>query len=134
MGTFFWLTQGRFTQSKRVLDFFGENGFLHILNGFFLKTEGFSPKMYELFGSHCPSLFRTLHNKLLWPWTQRTQGYKVDLLAILQRSLDRAIFLYFSIREVRSSGVRTSITIVHIGKTFSNVNRYCLIEILFHNS
>ena len=40
----------------------------------------------------------------------------IDLLAILQKSLDRALFLYISIREVRSSGVRASITIMHIRK------------------
>ena len=40
----------------------------------------------------------------------------IDLLATLQKSLDRAIFLYNFIREVRLSGVRASITIVHIRK------------------
>ena len=34
----------------------------------------------------------------------------IDLLAILQKSLDRALFLYNFIRKVRSSGVRGSIT------------------------
>ena len=38
----------------------------------------------------------------------------IDLLAILQKSLDRALFLYNFIREVRSNGVRGSITIMHI--------------------
>ena len=33
----------------------------------------------------------------------------IDLLAILQKSLDRVLFLYNFIREVRSSGVRASI-------------------------
>ena len=40
----------------------------------------------------------------------------MDLLAILQKSLDRAIFLYIFIHEVRLSGVRALITIVHIRK------------------
>ena len=40
----------------------------------------------------------------------------INLLAILQKSLDRALFLYNFIRKVRSSGVRASITIVHIRK------------------
>ena len=43
---------------------------------------------------------------------------EIDLLAILQKSLDRAIFLYNFIREVRSSGVRASNTIVHIRKFY----------------
>ena len=43
---------------------------------------------------------------------------RIDLLAILQKSLDRALFLYKFIREVRSSGVRGSITIMHIRKFF----------------
>ena len=42
----------------------------------------------------------------------------IDLLAILRKSLDRALFLYNFIREVRSSGVRGSITIVHIRKFY----------------
>ena len=42
----------------------------------------------------------------------------IDLLAILRKSLDRALFLYNFIREVRSSGVRGSITIMHIRKFF----------------
>ena len=42
----------------------------------------------------------------------------IDLLAIQQKSLDRALFLYIFIREVRSSGVRASITIVHIRKFY----------------
>ena len=40
----------------------------------------------------------------------------IDLLAILQKSLDRALFLYNFIWDVRSSGVRASFTIVHIRK------------------
>ena len=40
----------------------------------------------------------------------------IDVLAIQQKSLDRALFLYIFIREARLSGVRASITIV----TFEN--------------
>ena len=42
----------------------------------------------------------------------------IDLLAILQKSLDRALFLYIFIHDVRLSGVRASITIVHIRKFY----------------
>ena len=42
----------------------------------------------------------------------------IDLLAILQKSLDRAMFLYNFIHEVRLSGVRASIAIVHIRKFY----------------
>ena len=45
-------------------------------------------------------------------------GLAIDLLAIQEKSLDRALFSYIFIREVRSSGVRTSITIVHIRKFY----------------
>ena len=38
----------------------------------------------------------------------------IDLIAIQQKSLDRALFLYIFIHEIRSSGVRGSITIVYI--------------------
>ena len=34
------------------------------------------------------------------------------------KSLDRALFLYIFIHEIRSSGVRASITIVHIRKFY----------------
>ena len=40
----------------------------------------------------------------------------IDLLAILQKRLDRALFLYNFIRDVQSSGVRASISIVQIRK------------------
>ena len=40
----------------------------------------------------------------------------IDLLAILQKSQDRALFFCSFIREVRSSGVRGSIAIMHIRK------------------
>ena len=42
----------------------------------------------------------------------------IDLLAILQKGLDRALFLYNFMRDARSSGVRCSITIMHIRKFF----------------
>ena len=42
----------------------------------------------------------------------------IDLLAILQKSLDRALSLYIFIREVRLNGVRVSITIVRIRKFY----------------
>ena len=42
----------------------------------------------------------------------------IDLLAILRKSLDRALFLYNFIHEVRSSGVRGSIAIMQIRKFF----------------
>ena len=52
-------------------------------------------------------------------WAGFSQGlFRIDLLAILQKSLDRALFLYIFLSEVRSSGVRASITIVHIRKFY----------------
>ena len=43
---------------------------------------------------------------------------QIDLLAILQKGLDRALFLYILIHDVRLSGVRASITIMHIRKFY----------------
>ena len=43
---------------------------------------------------------------------------EIDLLAILEESLDRALFLSIFIGEVRSSGVRASIAIVRIRKFY----------------
>ena len=48
----------------------------------------------------------------------RFKFHTIDLLAILQKSLNRALFLYNFIREIRSSGVRASTTIVHIRKFY----------------
>ena len=45
---------------------------------------------------------------------------RIDLLAILQKSLDRAIFLYILMRKVRLNGVGASITIVHIRKFYKS--------------
>ena len=59
----------------------------------------------------------TASNKaVIKPITFFSVSKAIDLLAILQKSQDRALFLYNFIREIRSSGVRASITIVHIRK------------------
>ena len=42
----------------------------------------------------------------------------IGLLAILRKSLDRALFLDIFIHEVRLSGVRASISIAHIRKFY----------------
>ena len=52
-------------------------------------------------------------------WIERSnimENKAIDLLATQQKSPDRALFLYIFIHEIRSSGVRASITIVHIRK------------------
>ena len=39
---------------KSVRDFFRTKGFKRIFDGFFLRTKGFLPKVYEIFGSEMP--------------------------------------------------------------------------------
>ena len=39
---------------KSVRDFFRTKGIIRIFDGFFLKTKGFLPKLYEIFGSEMP--------------------------------------------------------------------------------
>ena len=39
---------------KSVRDFFRTKGFIRIFDGFFLKTKGFLPKVYEIFWSEMP--------------------------------------------------------------------------------
>ena len=39
---------------KSVRDFFRTKGFKRIFDGFFLKTKGLLPKVYEIFGSEMP--------------------------------------------------------------------------------
>ena len=54
-------------------------------------------------------------------YLQRTLGNidsLIDLLATLEKSLDRAIFLYNFMREVRLSGVRASIATVYSRKFY----------------
>ena len=48
----------------------------------------------------------------------KVAGKLIDLLPILQKSLDRELFIYNFIREVRSSCVRAFITIVLIRKFY----------------
>ena len=43
------LNEGHFTRSKERTRFSKTKGFLRILDGFFLKTKGFLPKVYEIF-------------------------------------------------------------------------------------
>ena len=50
--------------------------------------------------------------------TWLVSSFLIDLLAILQQNLDRAIFLYKFIREVRKSGVTALIAVVHIRKFY----------------
>ena len=57
----------------------------------------------------------------------------IDLLAIQQQRLDRALFLYIFIHEIRLSGVRASITIAY-SKILQNMAKYRSIEILLKNS
>ena len=61
-------------------------------------------------------------------------GCGIDLLAIQQKRLDRALFLYIFIHEIRSSGVRAPITIVHIRKFYQMWQKDRSIEILCKNS
>ena len=46
--------EGQFTYWKSVRDFFRTKGFIRIFDGFFLKTKGFLPKVYEIFWSEMP--------------------------------------------------------------------------------
>ena len=46
---------------------------------------------------------------------------EIDLLAILRKSLDQALFLYIFIHELRLRGVRASVTIVQI-RNFTKCN------------
>ena len=45
----------------------------------------------------------------------------IDLLAILQKILDRELSLYIFIHEVRLSSIRASISIVHIRKFYKTL-------------
>ena len=47
-------SEGQFTYWKSVRDFFRTKGFIRIFDGFFLKTKGFLPKVYEIFWSEMP--------------------------------------------------------------------------------
>ena len=59
-----------------------------------------------------------MKSSILSEWERLSSLSTIDLLAILEKSLDRAIFLYNFIREVRLNGVRASIAIVHIRKFY----------------
>ena len=73
-----------------------------------------------------------LWNKIniAWRLQWRFCDTVINLLAVLQKSLDRALFLYIFIREARSSGVRASIAIVHIRKFYKMHKKNRSIRIL----
>ena len=56
--------------------------------------------------------FRAKHAGLCTPFNKPPSSRPFSYST--KKSLDRALFLYIFIREVRSSGVRASITFVHI--------------------
>ena len=70
----------------------------------------------KVIGPHAVGYFKI--NCALVTGHDRSYTGLIDLLAIQQKSLDRALFLYIFIRKVRSNGVRASITIVHIRKFY----------------
>ena len=61
----------------------------------------------------CYQFFNRIENSITF-----AVNIVIDLLAILQKSLDRAIFLYNFIYEARLTAVRASIAIVHIRKFY----------------
>ena len=46
--------EGHFTHGKKPTRFFRTKGFIRNFDGFFVKTEGFLPKLYKIFGSEMP--------------------------------------------------------------------------------
>ena len=68
-------------------------------------------KFYSL-----PKMFASLKNE------QFKCLHYIDLLAVLEKGLDRALFLYIFMHEIRLSGVRASITVVYIRKFYKKVS------------
>ena len=62
---------------KSVRDLFRTKGLIQIFDRFFLKTKGFLPKLYEIFGSEMPLGIK-----------------RIDLLAILKKNLNRMTLVY----------------------------------------
>ena len=85
----------------------------------FLKQPLILPFIRHKSETNCQNDSNTVSNSKLKPDLCNCVKIEIiDLLAIQQRSLDRAFFSYIFMGEVRLSGVRTSITIVHIRKFF----------------
>ena len=61
---------------KSVRDFFRTKGFTRIFDGFFLKTKGFLPKVYEIFGSEMP-LEKNLVNLWRSPFVFKKSPVKI---------------------------------------------------------
>ena len=84
----------------------------------FLYSGQFNTLINQFVSSFIFAIDRNLH------WEEHINNLRtkvsrsINLLAILQKSLDRVLFLYIFIHEVRSSSVKASITIVHIGKFY----------------
>ena len=64
---------------KSVQDFFRTKGFIRIFDGFFLKTKGFLPNVYEIFGSEMPLalIYEQLH------FLESIRGILYDLIKVL---------------------------------------------------
>ena len=52
--------EGLHSLEKAYEDFFRTRGFMRIFDGFSLKTKGFLPNVYEIFGSEMPGLLGPL--------------------------------------------------------------------------
>ena len=65
---YWFLSRGTSLIGKRGRDFSRKKGFTRILDGFFLKTKGFLPKLYEIFWEwNAPRfLSHTTLNSFLW--------------------------------------------------------------------
>ena len=59
-------TRGTSLIGKSVRDFFRTKGFTLIFDGFFLKTKGFLPKVYEIFGSEMPLALKRKPQSSFW--------------------------------------------------------------------
>ena len=60
----------------------------------------------------------SMKSKGWFPLSRIFRADGIDHLAILQKSLDRATFLYIFMRKVRLNGARAWITIVHVRKFY----------------
>ena len=96
---------------KSEQDYFRTKGFIRILDGFFLKTKGFLPKVYKIFGSEMPLVLWEQWIKLnfspyLGDWDLYHEGW--DPFTSFGNFNQKSPFLaHFSIKKVHRSFIST---------------------------
>ena len=121
-----FVDEGQFTYWKSVRDFFRTKGFIRIFDGFFLKTKGFLPKVYEIFWSEMPLVCRYCMHACGGGryWSNWGESRKINQFSIifLCRFFNSCITTN---RDFRASQELVRVLDFHIGQNLKRGQRFC---------